>query len=122
MFTKWLKNLRWMNTHVGKGFFDEKMANLKVLLRKFAKHIVDSTSFMKTVKFSIEICSKMILIGNVLEVLMKNLTCVWRNIYNTARAMHSRYHKHFAKHVCNQWRSKLDNWGGPYSYIRVHRP
>ena len=21
-----------------------------------------------------------------------------------------------------QWRSKLDNWGGPYSYIRVHRP
>ena len=21
-----------------------------------------------------------------------------------------------------QWRSKLDNWGGTYSYIRVHRP
>ena len=20
-----------------------------------------------------------------------------------------------------QWRSKLDNWGGTYSYIRVHR-
>ena len=64
MFTKWLKNLRWMNTRVGKGFFEEKMANLKVLLRKLAKHIVDSTSFTKTVKFSIEICSKMILIGN----------------------------------------------------------
>ena len=28
------------------------------------KKIVDSTSFTKTVKFSIEICSKMILIGN----------------------------------------------------------
>ena len=66
MFTKWLKNFRWMNTRVGEGFFEEKMANLKVfnLLRKFAKHIVDSTSFTKTVKFSIEICSKMILIGN----------------------------------------------------------
>ena len=65
MFTKWLKNFRWMNTRAGKGFFEEKMANLKVyLLRKFAKHIVDSTSFTKTVKFSIEICSKMILIGN----------------------------------------------------------
>ena len=47
-----------MNTRVGKGFFEEKMANLK------AKHIVDSTSFTETVKFSIEICSKMILIGN----------------------------------------------------------
>ena len=32
---------------------------------------------------------------------MKNLTCVWRNIYNTARATHSRYYKHFAKHPCN---------------------
>ena len=50
-----------MNTRVGKGFFEEKMANLKVFI---AKHIVDSTSFTKTVKFSIEICSKMILIGN----------------------------------------------------------
>ena len=30
---------------------------------------------------------------------MKNLTCVWRNIYNTARATHSRYYKHFAKHA-----------------------
>ena len=34
------------------------------ILRKFAKHIVDSTSFTKIVKFSIGICSKMILIGN----------------------------------------------------------
>ena len=64
-----------MNTRVGKYFFKEKMADLKVftmanpmaslkVLRKFAKHIVDSTSITKTVKFSIEICSKMILIGN----------------------------------------------------------
>ena len=51
-----------MNTRVGKGFFEEKMANLKVFI--VAKHIVDSTSFTKTVKFSIEICSKVILIGN----------------------------------------------------------
>ena len=64
MFTKWLKNFRWMNTRVRKAFFEEKMANLKVFLLKFAKHIADSTSFTKTVKFSIEICSKMILIGN----------------------------------------------------------
>ena len=64
MFTRWLKNFRWMNTRVRKGFFEEKMANLKVFIAKFAKHIVDSTSFTKTVKFSIEICSKMILIGN----------------------------------------------------------
>ena len=54
-----------MNTRVEKGFFEEKMANLKVYIAKVAKHIVDSTnSFAKTVKFSIEICSKMILIGN----------------------------------------------------------
>ena len=35
----------------------------------------------------------------VLEVLMKNHTCncVWRNIYNTARA----YYKYFAKHACD---------------------
>ena len=37
----------------------------------------------------------------VLEVLMKNHTCVWRNIYNTARATHSRYYKYFAKHACD---------------------
>ena len=37
----------------------------------------------------------------VLEVLMKNLTCVWRNIYDTSRATHSRYYKHFAKHACD---------------------
>ena len=43
MFTKWLKNFRWMNTRVGKGFFEEKMANLKVFIAKFAKH--NSTSF-----------------------------------------------------------------------------
>ena len=64
MFTRWLENFRWMNTPVRKGFFEEKIANLQYLLQKFAKHIVDSTSFTKTVKFSIEICCKMILIGN----------------------------------------------------------
>ena len=31
---KWLKNFRWMNTRVGKGFFEEKMANLKVFIAK----------------------------------------------------------------------------------------
>ena len=34
MFTKWLKNFRWMNTRVRKGFFEEKMANLKVFIAK----------------------------------------------------------------------------------------
>ena len=54
-----------MNTGVGKGFFEEKMANLKVFLRKLAKHIVDSTFILrKTVKFSIKIFTKMILKGN----------------------------------------------------------
>jgi hypothetical protein len=32
---------------------------------------------------------------------MKNRTCVWQNIYNTARATHSRYYKYFAKHACD---------------------
>ena len=62
MFTKWLKNFRWMNTRVGKGFFEEKMANLKVFVAKVCEtyrpqHFIDE-------EFSIEICSKMILIGN----------------------------------------------------------
>ena len=99
MLTKRLKNFQWMNTRVGKGFFGGKMANLKVFIAKlkFAKHIVDSTSFTKTVKFSIEICSKMILIGNY--------TCS-RSINEkislyVARATHSRYYKHFAKHACD---------------------
>ena len=34
MFTKWLKNFRWMNTRIRKGFFEEKMANLKVFVAK----------------------------------------------------------------------------------------
>ena len=37
MFTKWLKNFQWMNTRVGKGFFEEKMANLKVFVAKVCK-------------------------------------------------------------------------------------
>jgi hypothetical protein len=37
----------------------------------------------------------------VLEVLMKNHTCVWRNFYNTARATLLRYYKYFAKHACD---------------------
>ena len=67
MFTKWLKNFRWMNTRVGKGFFEEKMANLKVFIAKVCKtyrrqHFIHENR--RTVKFSIEICNKMILIGN----------------------------------------------------------
>ena len=34
MLTKWLKNFRWMNTRVGKAFFEEKMANMKVFFAK----------------------------------------------------------------------------------------
>ena len=65
MFTRWLKNFRWMNTRVKKGFFEDKMANLKVFIAKVCEtYPVDSTSFTKTVKFSHEIRSKMILIGN----------------------------------------------------------
>ena len=30
---------------------------------------------------------------------MNNLTCVWRNIYSSALATHSRHYKHFAKPV-----------------------
>ena len=35
------------------------------------------------------------------------------------------YHNvRFSQHLNNQWRRKIDNWGGggQYSYIRVHRP
>ena len=63
MFTKWLKNFRWVNTRVGKGFFEEKMANLKVFIAKVCE-TYRRQHFTKKVKFSIEICSKMILIGN----------------------------------------------------------
>ena len=34
----------------------------------------------------------------VREVLMKNRTRVWRNVYNTASAWQERYYKYFAKH------------------------
>ena len=42
-------------------------------------------------------------IGNykVREVVMKNHTCVWRNVYNTASAKHERHYKYVAKHKCN---------------------
>jgi hypothetical protein len=32
---------------------------------------------------------------------MKNHTCVCRNIYNTARATHSRYYNYFVKYACD---------------------
>ena len=61
MFAKWLKNVRWMNTRVGKGFFEEKMANLKVFIAKVCEtYCRQHNSFTK----SIEIRSKIILIGN----------------------------------------------------------
>ena len=56
MFTKCLKKFRWMNTRVGKGFFEEKMANLKVFIAKVCE------TYCR--QHFIEICSKMILIGN----------------------------------------------------------
>ena len=37
MITKWLKDFQWMNTRAGKGFFKEKMANLKVFIAKLCK-------------------------------------------------------------------------------------
>ena len=37
----------------------------------------------------------------VREVLMKNRTRVWRNVYNTASAKHERDYKHFDKHKCD---------------------
>ena len=39
-------------------------------------------------------------IGNytVREVLMKNHTHVWRNVYNTVSAKHQWYYKYFTKH------------------------
>ena len=66
MFTKGLKNFRWMNTRVGKDFFEEKMANLKVFIAKVCEtyrrqHFIHENS---CIEVSIEICSKMILIGN----------------------------------------------------------
>ena len=39
MFTKCLKNFRWMNTRVGEGFFEEKMANLKVFIAKVCENL-----------------------------------------------------------------------------------
>ena len=85
MFTKWLKNFRWMNTRVGKGFFEEKMANLKVFIARVCETYrrLDSTSFTKTVKFSIEICSKMILIG----------------IYTCSRSINDKSHLCLAKYL-----------------------
>ena len=55
-----------MNTRAGKGFFEEKMANLKVFIAKVCEtyrrqHFIHENSYNK---LSIEICSKMILIGN----------------------------------------------------------
>ena len=55
-----------MNTSVGKGFFEKKMANLKVFIAKVCEtyrrqHFIHENS---SALFSIEICSKMILIGN----------------------------------------------------------
>ena len=39
MFTKWLKNFRWMNTRVEKGFFEEKMANLESIYCESLRNI-----------------------------------------------------------------------------------
>ena len=52
MFTKWLKNFRWMNTRVGKGFFEEKMANVKVFIAKVCEtyrrqHFIHENSYVE---------------------------------------------------------------------------
>ena len=60
----WLKKFRWMSTRVRKGFFDEKMANLKVFIANVCETYRRQHFIHETVKLSIEICSKMILIGN----------------------------------------------------------
>ena len=51
MFTKWLKNFRWMNTRVGKGFFEEKMANLKVIfIAKVCETYIDDSAALHSRK------------------------------------------------------------------------
>ena len=50
MFTKWLKNFRWMNTRVGKGFFEEKMANLKVFIAKVCETYRESSTALHSRK------------------------------------------------------------------------
>ena len=54
MLTRWLKNCRWMNTRVGKGFFEEKMANLimKVFIAKVCEtyrrqHFIHENSYVQ---------------------------------------------------------------------------
>ena len=66
MFTKRLKNIQWMNTRVGKGFFKEKMTSLKEFIPTVCKtyrrkHFIHG---IKTVKLSIEILIKITLIRN----------------------------------------------------------
>jgi hypothetical protein len=50
------------------------------------KHIV---SYWSLVNFKMNINRELHLVSK----------CVWRNIYNTARATHTRYYKYFAKHA-----------------------
>ena len=50
--TKMLKNFRWMNTRVGKDFFEEKMANLKVFIAKVCEtyrrqHFIHENSYVQ---------------------------------------------------------------------------
>ena len=68
-----------MNTRVGKGLFEEKMANLKVF---FAK---DSISFTKTVKFSIEICSKILILIFIIPLMLRTRSII--NISPNTRAI-----------------------------------
>ena len=59
MTTKWLKNLNAFNSHLGEddkpGNYCESLQNVKVKSRSL---------FTKTVKFGVEIFSKMILISS----------------------------------------------------------
>ena len=90
MFTKCLKKFRWMNTRVGKGFFEEKMANLKVFIAKVCETYCRQHFIRKTVKFSIEICSKMILTGNYTcsrSINEKSHLCLAKYLYRSCYAL-----------------------------------
>ena len=82
---------------MGSGWRLHTIKQLEIYITKFDLIVGKSYS-----SFTKKITSKkaVISIGNytVREVLMKNRTSVWRNVYNIARATHSRYYKYFAKH------------------------
>ena len=104
VITKWLNvnfRIEMQETRLNAGILTGMQTIQVTYVYYFVFYYICKYYNILLISYYINIIFFSLLDSDWLKTVPINLTCVWRNIYNTPRATHSRYYKHFAKHACN---------------------